>query len=194
METGRITLNEDSQAQWNQDGAERLRYEYDLSPDDLVIDIGAHEGQFSQAIYDRYKCKVIAIEPTGFIDKFKEGEVINKAASDHDGYESFGGLSLYTSIYEPASHRYPCFDICSLLEKYSDIGLVKMNIEGGEYKLLNHILSKGMQARIRNLQVQFHQVEGEAYTEMHEAIQVEMAKTHHLTYFYPFCWENWQRD
>ena len=123
-----VTLNEESQAEWQSQDREFLRYEYDLSPDDVVIDIGAHEGEFSQQIYDKFKCKVIAIEPTGYIDKFKDGEVIQKAASDYDGEQSFGGLSLYTSIYEPAAHRYPCFDICSLLEKYPDIGLVKINM------------------------------------------------------------------
>lgn len=189
----RITLNEESEAEWVAQNREFLRYEYDLTPDDLVIDIGAHEGEFSQKIFDKYGCRVIAIEPTGYIDKFKDGEVINQAASDHDGFESFGGLSLYTSIYEPSAHRYPCFDVCTLLEKYSDIGLVKVNIEGGEYKLLNHIIDAGLHKRVRNLQVQFHQVEGEPWEEMYGAIASKLTESHSLTYCYPFCWESWRR-
>jgi len=188
-----ITLNEESQAEWQSQEREFLRYEYDLSPDDVVIDIGAHEGEFSQKIYDKFKCKVIAIEPTGYIDGFKDGEVIQKAASDYDGEQSFGGLSLYTSIYEPAAHRYPCFDICSLLEKYPDIGLVKVNIEGGEYRLLKHILAKGTHTRIRNLQVQFHQIDGEPFEQWYLEIADKLSDTHHLTFCYSYCWENWER-
>jgi FkbM family methyltransferase len=189
-----ITLNEESQAEWQSQEREFLRYEYDLSPDDVVIDIGAHEGEFSQKIYDKFKCKVIAIEPTGYIDKFKDGEVIQKAASDYDGEQSFGGLSLYTSIYEPAAHRYPCFDICSLLEKYPDIGLVKINIEGAEFRLLKHILAKGMHARIRNLQVQFHQLEGEPFEQWYLEIADKLSDTHFLEWQYPYCWESWRRN
>ena len=188
-----ITLNEESQAHWQAENCEHLRYEYDLTPDDVVIDIGAHQGEFSQRIYDLYKCKVIAIEPTGYIEGFKDGEVIQKAASDYDGEQSFGGLSLYTSIYEPSAHRYPCFDICSLLEKYNDIGLVKINIEGGEYRLLKHIIAKNMHKRIRNLQVQFHMVDGEPWEQWYLEIADALADTHVLDWQYPFCWESWRR-
>jgi FkbM family methyltransferase len=188
-----VTLNEESQSLWQSENREHLRYEYDLSPSDVVIDIGAHEGEFSQKIFDKYQCKVIAIEPTGYIEKFTDGEIIQKAASDYDGEQSFGGLSLYTSIFEPAAHRYPCFDICTLLEKYSDIGLVKVNIEGGEYRLLKHILASGMEKRIRNLQIQFHLIEGQPCERWYMEIAEELASTHVLTWQYPYCWESWRR-
>jgi hypothetical protein len=194
MGTSRVTLNEESQAEWIAQNQEFLRYEYDLTPDDLVIDIGAHTGEFSQKIFDKYGCRIIAIELTGYIDKFRAGEVINQAASDHDGHESFGGLSLYTSIYEPTAHQYPCFDINGLLRAHEEIALVKMNIEGGEYKLLNHIIDAGLHRRIKNLQVQFHQVDGEPWEEMYGAIASKLRETHDLTYRYPFCWENWKRN
>lgn len=189
-----VTLNEESQAEWQSQEREFLRYEYALTPDDVVIDIGAHQGEFSQKIFDKYHCRVIAIEPTGYIHGFKDGEVIQAAASDYDGEQSFGGLSLYTSIYEPSAHRYPCFDVCSLLEKYSDIGLVKINIEGGEYRLLKHILASGMETRIRNLQVQFHLIDGQPCERWYEQISEELSETHTLSFCYPFCWENWRRN
>lgn len=189
----RVTLNEESQSIWQEQNCEYLRYEYDLTPDDLVLDIGAHTGEFSQKIFDKYGCRIIAIEPTGYIDGFTDGEVINQAASDHDGIESFGGLSLYTSIYEPSAHKYPCFDINSLLSKYDEIALVKINIEGGEYRLLKHIIGAGLHTRIRNLQVQFHQVEGEPYEQWYLGVADKLADSHILSWQYSFCWENWRR-
>lgn len=193
METSRVTLNEDSQSQWVADKAEHLRYEYDLSPDDLVVDIGAHTGEFAQGVYDRYKCRVIAVEPTGYIERFSDGEIINQAASDYDGMQSFGGLSLYTSIFEPSAHRYPCFDINTLLAKHSEVALLKVNIEGGEYRLLRHILAGGMEMRIRNFQIQFHLIDGEPCERWYDQISEELAETHILEWQYKFCWESWKR-
>lgn len=189
-----ITLNEESQAEWQEKGLEYLRYQYTLTPEDLVVDIGAHEGEFSREIFKRYGCRIIAIEPTGYIDGFKDGEVINKAASDYDGYQDFGGLSLYSSIYEAKAHRYPCFDFNSLLSKYNEIALVKMNIEGGEYRLLRHVIQGGLISRIRNLQVQFHVIEGQPSQRWYNEISSLLEQTHSVRWRYSFCWESWARS
>jgi FkbM family methyltransferase len=191
---GVITLNQESQATWVERDLEHLRYEYDLNPTDLVIDIGAHAGEFSNRIFELYGCRIIAVEPTGYIDGFRNGEVINEAASDYDGQQSFGGLSLYTSIYEPAAHRYPCFDINKLLAEHSEIALLKINIEGGEYRLLKRILQGEMQTRIRNLQIQFHQVEDQPWSDWYTQITDQLSETHGIQWRYPFCWESWNRN
>ena len=177
--------------QWQDDGAESLRYEYDLDHNDIVIDVGAYRGEWAEQIFCRYGCKIILIEPTPHIQGFPYGQVINKAAWTHDGSLKFGGAYYYTSAHENPVTEYPCFDFNSLLRKYEEIALVKMNIEGAEYGLLNHVIEAGLHKRIKNLQVQFHMIAGEPYRAMHESIQTELAKTHRLTYFYPFVWENW---
>lgn len=187
----RVTLNEDSQAIWQSQNLEYLRYEYSLKPDDLVIDIGAYRGEWAEEIYNRYRCKLILIEPTPSIVGFEYGQVINKAASDHNGKLKFGGAYYYTSAHEDPVTEYECFDINSLLSKYDEIALVKINVEGAEYGLLKHIIGAGLHGRVRNLQVQFHCIEGEPYKTMYEEITTELRKTHHLSFYFPFCWENW---
>lgn len=189
----RVTLNEDSQAIWQSRNLEYLRYEYDLSPNDLVIDIGAYQGAWAEQIFARYGCRLIAIEPGPWIVGFEHGEVINQAAWTHNYGLQFGGDHYYTSAYEPATHGYECFDVNSLLSKYDEIALVKINIEGAEYELLNHVIDAGLHKRIRNLQVQFHLVEGEPIEEMYGAIASKLRQTHYLSWFYSFCWENWKR-
>jgi len=186
----RVTPNAESQAEWQERNLERLRYEYDLSKDDLVIDVGAYRGEWASEIYSRYGCKLILIEPGPWV-AFENGEVINKAASDHDGIVKFGGAYYYTSAHEEPTHEYPCFDLNSLLAKYDEIALLKMNVEGDEYTLLPHIIKAGLHTRIRNLQIQFHEIEGESYRTWYELIRGELNKTHRLTYFFPYCWENW---
>ena len=189
----RVGINDAVLAEWQEKGLEYLRYEYDLSPEDLVIDIGAYKGEWATQMCSRYGCQMIVIEPTGSIIGFPYGEVINKAAGTHNGKETFGGAYYYTSQHEIGSTEYPCFDINELLETLPQISLVKINIEGAEYDLLNHIIDAGFHKRIRNLQVQFHQIEGEPYKDWHEKIQTKLSATHKLTWFYPFVWENWER-
>lgn len=189
----RVTLNEESQAIWQSQNLEYLRYEYDLKPDDLVIDIGAYRGEWASQIFCRYGCKLIVIEPGPWIVGFPIGEVINKAASTHNGMEKFGGAFYYTSAHEDSTHEYECFDINPLLSKYDEIGLIKCNIEGAEYELLNHIIDAGLHKRIRNLQVQFHLIQDEPIEEMYGTIAAKLKETHFLSWYYPFCWENWRR-
>lgn len=189
----RISLNETCLAEWQEGNLEYLRYEYDLSPGDTVIDCGAYSGEWAEAIFSRYGCKVICIEPGPWIVGFSRGQVINKAAATYDGVMKFGGNAYYTSAHEELTHEYPCFDFNALLKEQGEIALLKMNVEGAEYDLLDHVIGAGLHTAIRNLQVQFHQIEGEPYHDRYEAIQMEMAKTHRLTFCYPFVWENWRR-
>lgn len=188
----RVTLNEESQTLWQSQNLEHLRYEYDLKPDDVVIDIGAYRGEWAGEIRARYRCCVIAVEPTDSIDGW-ECETIKKAAWLFDGRLGFGGAYYYTSTFEDPTHEYECFDINSLLAKYDEIALVKINIEGAEYNLLSHIIRANMHQRIRNLQVQFHQVEGKPWRAWYDAIAIVLRYTHVLEWRYPFCWENWRR-
>lgn len=189
----RVTLNETSQAEWQSNNLEYLRYEYDLKPDDVVIDIGAYRGDWASQIFCRHGCKVICVEPGPWIVGFPIGEVINQAASDHDGTLKFGGAYYYSSEHEEPTHEYPCFEINSLLSKYDEIALVKVNIEGGEYDLLDHVIDAGLHKRIRNLQIQFHLIEGVDVEARYWAIVGRLGETHRRSWGYNFCWENWER-
>lgn len=190
----RVTLNEQSQSLWQSQNLEHLRYEYDLSPDDLVIDIGAYRGEWASEIYRRYQCRLILIEPGPWANGFEHGEVINKAAATYDGMMNFGGAYYYASACETPGYRYECFDVNTLLVKYDEIALVKINIEGLEYPLLEHMYRGNLMKRIRNLQVQFHLIEGEDSLARYEVISELLLETHSPTWRYAHCWENWRRD
>jgi hypothetical protein len=188
----RVSLNEDSQSIWQSQNLEHLRYEYDLKPDDVVIDLGAYRGEWANEIHARYGCPVIAVEPTDAIDGY-DGEIIKQAAGTEKGIAIFGGAYYYTSQYEPGAVPYETFDINTLLDRFADIGLLKINIEGVEYALLQHIIDHNYHQRIRNLQVQFHLIEGQPWQAWYDGIAGLLERTHFTTYRYPFCWENWER-
>lgn len=188
----RVTLNEESQSFWQTQQLERLRYEYALKPDDVVIDLGAYRGEWASEIRTRYGCCVIAVEPTDAIDGW-ERETIKKAAWLFDGTLRFGGAFYYTSAFEDQTHEYECFDICSLLARFDRIALLKMNVEGAEYDLLTHMWKHGMLDRIENLQVQFHLIGGEESLVRYDGVSLLLSETHEITWQYSFCWESWRR-
>jgi FkbM family methyltransferase len=187
----KITLHPDSLQTWYADGLERLRYEYQLSPNDTVIDVGAFEGEWASHIYRDSHCKCIVIEPGAEISTFPHGKIINKAAATHNGMLSLGGDRFARSIFNEGYWAVECFDINSLLNE--EIAILKLNVEGSEYDLLEHIIGNGKHKNIRNIQVQFHQVEGVPYEIWYNAIAKMLSETHELTWRYPFCWENWRR-
>ena len=70
------------------------------------------------------------------------------------------------------------------------IDLMKVNIEGGEYDLLERLIQTDLIRIITNLQVQFHEISSDSRARM-ERIQDRLRKTHSPTYQYTFIWENW---
>jgi hypothetical protein len=167
------------QTEWQEKNLEYLRYEYDLKPSDKVIDIGSYRGEWSEGIESKYGCKAERFEALD-----------NRAAWLYDGTVSMGGDYLYTSIYKENGRSVGCEDINKYLKE--EIALVKINIEGAEYNLLQHMIDGGIE-NIKNIQVQFHIIEGHDYEAYYTKITDQLKRTHKLTWRYPFVWENWER-
>jgi hypothetical protein len=71
------------------------------------------------------------------------------------------------------------------------IDLIKINIEGGEYALLQRMIGKNIIRICDNIQVQFHNCFPDA-ANMRRDIRNVLKETHVLTYDYTFVWENWE--
>lgn len=84
-------------------------------------------------------------------------------------------------------------DIQTELPKWpSEIAVLEVNIEGGEFELLQTFGSAGAIARFRQIFIQFHDV-GEATSESIEKAVNLLEKTHVRKFSYPFVWELWIR-
>jgi FkbM family methyltransferase len=77
-------------------------------------------------------------------------------------------------------------------ENIKSVQLMKLNIEGGEYELLERLIETGLIRIIENIQVQFHNIERGSADRM-ENIQKHLKETHTPTYKYKFVWENYVR-
>ena len=67
---------------------------------------------------------------------------------------------------------------------------MKINIEGAEYDLVEHLIDTKLVEIIRNIQVQFHDFVPNAESRMRK-IQEKLRITHSISYQYRFVWENW---
>ena len=51
-------------ARWNADGGDtRFRFDYDLTPESVVLDVGGYEGQWASDLYARQRCQIRIFEP-----------------------------------------------------------------------------------------------------------------------------------
>jgi len=191
-------------AWFNDNGDKTLRLEYSLSDNSVVFDLGGYEGQWASDIFSKYCCFIYVFEP---VKEFATNIEHRFAKNNKISVHQFGLSSL-----SKKSHVFIDNDSSSTFkgEKFREeinivkatdfikdynihtIDLMKINIEGGEYELLEHFLESGFIKNINNIQIQFHDFIPNAEERM-KKIQYELQKTHYLTYQYPFVWENWQR-
>ncbi len=190
---------------WNNDGGDnRFRFDYELRPDSIVLDLGGYEGQWASDLYARQRCRIVIFEPvTKFAEQIKSRfaknpdiEVVPFALGSNERTETISIAGASSSAYkakaETTTIRFLDFKQWLDTQEFSSIALMKINIEGGEYELLERIIEAGLADRIENIQVQFHNFVANAKSRMAQ-IQGALAVTHLPTYQYEFVWENWQR-
>ena len=190
-------------------GDKTLRLDYDLSKYSIVLDLGGFEGQWASDIFAKYLCQVHVFEPVkdyceAISKRFARNENIHVypfglgATRRKESISLAGDASSFVrprvGAIEPS--RSELMDIVAadeFLNEYcpGTIDLIKINIEGAEYELLEHLISCGIINRMINIQIQFHDFVPNAADRMHE-IKRSLAFTHRLTYEFPFVWENWK--
>lgn len=198
---------------WFADEGDRtLRLDYPLSRESVVFDLGGYIGQYTSDIYSKYLCKCYVFEP---VQEYYDHIQKRFARNDRIQVCPFGladknescsininndGSSIYKKSGANETDGYENIDLMNIDDfmkrnEIDHIDLMKINIEGGEYDLLDYILHTGLINIIDNLQIQFHdiKIKGGAQNRMH-SIQSRLEKTHDLTWNYrPFVWENWQK-
>ncbi len=191
-------------APWFKDqGDSTLRLNYELDAGSLVFDLGGYRGQWTSDIFSMYCCTIHVFEPViEFADRIEQRFFRNEKIFVHKFGLSNKNQKVQLAVSETSSSLYKQGNdmrevrlvraIDFMQENYTQkIDLMKINIEGGEYDLLEHLIDSGFVKTIKNIQVQFHDFVPEAERRM-PMIQSELKKTHCLTYQYPFVWENWR--
>ena len=184
-------------------GDTTLRLNYDLNENSIVFDLGGYMGQWTSDIFAKYCCTVYCFEPVrhfyeGIERRFAKNnkvKVYRFGLAGSNRTESISLLADGSSLYRGEKNegiQLVEFDQFMTQKGIEKIDLVKINIEGGEYELLEHLIEKKIVNRIDNIQVQFHDFVKDASERM-EMIQRRLSETHAPTYQYEFVWENWRR-
>lgn len=185
------------------------RLNYDLNNESVVIDAGGYEGWFAEQIYNKYKCKVYVFEPVkefydNIVEKFKGNENIKVF---HCGLGSKkqtltinlqrDGTSVHTNKGKHFKGNTEEISLISILDflndnNIKDVDLLKLNIEGEEFNLLECLIDKNELDRFFNIQVQFHSFIDNA-DERRYQIRESLKESFSLEYDYPFVWEGWKQ-
>jgi FkbM family methyltransferase len=194
------------------DGDRVLRQEYDLDERSLVFDLGGYEGQWASDIVARYRCETWVFEPVpAFAELIRRRFARNQSVrvfqfglADRDRTATIelhadASSMMSTSVGGDDGHvvgdavDVRLVDVVGFFEEHAvdRVDLMKLNIEGGEYDLLDRMLGAGLLSRIGDLQVQFHDFVPGAERRMQQ-IREGLAATHHPTYQFDFVWENWR--
>jgi FkbM family methyltransferase len=192
--------------QYNAAGGDKhYRFNYPLTPDSIVFDVGGFEGQWASDLFAMYQPVIHLFEPVHtFADGITKRFAHNKkilvhpfGLSDTTTTTSIAVIDNKSSVFlsDENSERVDLVQISEFIQKnnISHIDLMKINIEGGEYPLLEDLIAHGLVSRVENIQVQFHSFVPDATARMN-AIKKDLTATHTLTYSFPFVWENWKRN
>lgn len=179
------------------------RYLYDLTPDSVVLDCGGYEGRWADGINEKYHCHIHIFEP---IAKFcfdiqrrfarePKINVYNIGVGGSSGIVPFKIKGDMTGAYadNPETEWVNIQDVNEVFErlKLTEMALMKLNVEGSEFPIIEKMLEKGLLSCVLNLQVQWHAVVPD-YQARYDALQMRLAESHELTFEHGWIWQNWR--
>ena len=184
-------------------GDELFRYNFDLSSQSLVLDLGGYKGQWTSDIYSMYCCKILIFEPVfSYFEKIRDRFYYNPnidvyclALGKNKKQETIWVCDDGSSVYSTSETHKETIQFEDVqdflnLKKIFWIDLIKINIEGGEYELLRRLIETGFIKNIKQIHVQFHDFVPNAEMQMQQICK-DLEITHKRILQYKFVWENW---
>ncbi len=185
----------------------QLLHEADINADSTVIDAGAYTGEWAQEIMDRYNPTIHAFEPDP-----RNYKQLARRAADNDRLIAYKfGLGdrnetakmalehLGSSIFSDTSGKtgvpFADVEIRDIADTWrslalGQVDLMKINIEGGEFPLLERMIDTGLLKNVNCFMIQFHEWHPGAYHRRRK-IRKALRKFHTLDWDYHFVWEKW---
>lgn len=200
-----VPFNETSSKEWwNIRGDETLRMNYPLTSNSVVIDAGGFEGEWSYNIYSKFQPNIYLLEPIkDFYNKAKSRfstiskvttlnyAVSNKTCNALMAVDGYG--SSFFDLEPNKVEEVECLDIKEFLDYYkiTSIDLLKLNIEGSEYDVLERLLELNFLPSIKDIEIQFHSYFPESKARR-DAILEQLALTHERSWNYEWIMESWK--
>jgi FkbM family methyltransferase len=181
---------------------------HDLTPDSWVLEAGAFKGSFAAKARAKWDCHVLCFEPIdGFFQDLrkrfaKDPKVLMVHAALGPVMQQGVKFRVKGDMSGQWTHEgkeEPCIMVTLdwAIAALPVVDLANINIEGGEYDLLEDMLRKSLAKRFKFIQVQFHNLPQAAHLARWEAIRWGLEKTHQLAFgcppteFLSNTWEGW---
>lgn len=190
---------------YRRDGWDRLITEdFNLGAGATVLDFGGYVGNWSAKIQELYGCCVHIFEPVPqftleLARRFKDDprvQIHPFAVGISARHEVFNVAKDETGLFALGSRQPVCFVAAKHLEKILPpvVDLAAINIEGGEYELIEALDGADWLRNIERIVVQFHPVPSRAEAERRrKELRLRLAQTHELIWSYDFVWEYWEK-
>lgn len=172
-----------------------------------MFDVGGYLGDWTERLLLKNECTVFVFEPVhNFYKKICqrfEGESNVKVfcfgldSYSHEGvisHEADGSSQYHGTEKEAEKTVYKSILDFMKEESIDEVSLMKLNIEGGEYDILEYLIETGEILKFKNLQIQFHDIKKIRGKQRMKIIQKKLEMTHELQWAYrPFIHESWRR-
>jgi FkbM family methyltransferase len=192
---------------WRSGGNDLLYSDLPVTTGSLIIDAGAYRGEWSSGMIARYGCQAILFEPVPVFFQqlqayFKHNSLVkihNSAVGGKDRQSLFSLLDNGTSEYGNGktveNFSANVLDIDKVFKQNIDnqrVACMKLNIEGGEYEVLERMIEAKLVTSCDSFLIQFHR-QPQGYEKRYKFIVSELEKTHVQKWVYDFVWELWIR-
>jgi len=183
-------------------GDKRMHKNYSLNSESIFFDLGGFNGSFSEKIIKEFNCYCYIFEPHP-----KYFDILNKKFNSNEKVKifNFGLLDKNKNIYlsdDSASSRLISSDqginvnvrdVSEVIDELEieNIDLLKSNIEGAEYDLLNRLIDTHKIKKIKSLQIQYHKDHTENAEFLRAEINKKLNNSHVNIWSYYFVWERW---
>ena len=158
-------MNIKEHQRWVKDNGDKTkRLEYDLNSHSVVFDIGGFKGDWTQQIFSRYNCEIYIFEPISkFYNDIKRRFVgknkikifnfgLDKIDKGIDIFNSNDSSSVFNKTGSAEKIQLKDIKNFCIDNKIKTIDLMKINIEGCEYDLLDRIVYEFKELKIKNIQ------------------------------------------
>jgi FkbM family methyltransferase len=188
--------------QYSRDGHNELLFrDLVLNSDSTVIDFGGYVGDFSEEIRRRFDSEIHIFEPMPIFSKALNVRFeFNNKIHVHSHAVGLARREIFLAPDGEATSEFRGSDglRCEMraleetvLVEFSWVDVIAINIEGGEYELIQALDHSVILSKVGHLLIQFHKVGSDHVERRSECVAI-LAKTHVLEWSYEYVWESWR--